>query len=148
MLLKYYCLWCGINNYMHIFSFNADLIKVKRSVYKDHDPAILDFSSWCIYYKVSGRKRLFLIQQWNKQNQKKHVEDDSKVRFFSSQLDHLSSATYREERCSVARVQQRINLVLKKICTVYRVKMSMKNKVCYIRNLLVVFELPVMNYFK
>ena len=39
---------CGIDNYMHILGICADLIKLKRSVYKDHDPAILDFSSLTI----------------------------------------------------------------------------------------------------
>ena len=125
LLLKYYCLWCGINNYMHIFSFNADLIKVKRSVYKDHDPAILDFSSWCIYYKVSGRKRLFLIQQWNKQNQKKHVEDDSKVRFFLLNLIIWVVQHTEKNVVPLPEYNSALNLVLKKICIVYRADMNM-----------------------
>ena len=110
---------------MHIFSFNADLIKVKRSVYKDHDPAILDFSSWCIYYKVSGCKRLFLIQQWNKQNQKKHVEDDSKVRFFLLNLIIWVVQHTEKNVVPLPEYNSALNLVLKKICIVYRVDMNM-----------------------
>ena len=44
---------------MHILGICADLIKLKRSVYKDHDPAILDFLPDVYYTRCQEAKDYF-----------------------------------------------------------------------------------------
>ena len=59
IVVKQALIKCGIDNYMHILGICADLIKLKRSVYKDHDPAILDFLPDVYYTRCQEAKDYF-----------------------------------------------------------------------------------------